>query len=181
MRYQFETYVLDTIANRLDRKGEPTEIKGLSLSFLTALVKAAPEALTADQLAEAVWGRPHITEDTLKKRASLLRSGMGMDVIKRLPDKTFAMAVPVQVSDPSDPVIPAVDNQTEIAQPVEPVEPEIMPVPTKGSGRRVAWRWLIAGGVVCALVLIGWGLASLTQQPARLVDPHTGAVLEAPG
>lgn len=178
MRYQFETYELDTIANRLDCQGEPTEIKGLSLSFLTALVKAAPEALTADQLAQTVWGRPHITEDTLKKRASLLRSGMGMDVIKRLPDKTFAMAVPVQVSEPSDPVTHMADVQTEIAQ---PVESEIKPLPTKGSGRRVAWRWLIVGGVVCALVLIGWGLASLTQQPARLVDPNTGTVLQAPG
>lgn len=77
-RYRFEDLTLDTGQRRLWRGGEEIHLSKLSFDFLRALVEAAPNLLTHDQLAEAVWGpRRVVTPENLSQRLMTLRHALG--------------------------------------------------------------------------------------------------------
>jgi DNA-binding winged helix-turn-helix (wHTH) protein len=60
------------------RGNEEIQVSKLSFDFLRALVEAAPNLLTHDQLAEAVWGpRRVITPENLSQRLMTLRQAIG--------------------------------------------------------------------------------------------------------
>ena len=77
-RYRFADLTLDTGQRRVWRGDEEIQISKLSFNFLRALVEAAPNLLTHDQLAEAVWGpRRVITPENLSQRLMTLRHAIG--------------------------------------------------------------------------------------------------------
>jgi len=206
MRYVFDEFELDALKGKLHRAGEPVDLKGLSLSFLTALVKAAPDALSADVLAQQVWGRPSITEDTLKKRVSLVRAAVGADVIRTLPDRTYALSVKVAELEPepeprTEPEL-ALGESAESQLQADPgdaarAEPEpvtraptypaapVRPETAEREGADMSAlmrRAMFIGGVFMVLVLVSVVLRGFQgpSEPARLVDPESGAVMDAP-
>jgi DNA-binding winged helix-turn-helix (wHTH) protein len=77
-RYRFEDLTLDTGQCRLWRGEQEVRLSKLSFDFLRALVEAAPNLLTPDQLAETVWGpRRVITPENLSQRLMMLRQAIG--------------------------------------------------------------------------------------------------------
>ncbi len=68
---------LDLAARRLSRAGEEIVLGKLSFELLAALVKAAPSALSSDDLIEQVWAGSAVSDETLQQRVSLLRRAMG--------------------------------------------------------------------------------------------------------
>ena len=77
-RYRFEDLTLDTGQRRLWRGEEEVQLSKLSFDFLHALVEAAPNLRTHDQLAEAVWGpRRVVTPENLSQRLMMLRQALG--------------------------------------------------------------------------------------------------------
>jgi len=77
-RYRFADLTLDTGQRRLWRDHEEIRLSKLSFDFLRALVEAAPNLLTPDQLAETVWGpRRVITPENLSQRLMTLRHAIG--------------------------------------------------------------------------------------------------------
>ena len=77
-RYRFADLILDTGQRRVWRGDVELQVSKLSFDFLRALVEAAPNLLTHDQLADAVWGpRRVITPDNLSQRLMTLRQAIG--------------------------------------------------------------------------------------------------------
>jgi len=77
-RYRFADLVLDTGQRRVWRGDQEIQVSKLSFDFLRALVEAAPNLLTHDQLAETVWGpRRVITPENLSQRLMTLRHAIG--------------------------------------------------------------------------------------------------------
>ncbi|MCC5864130.1 MAG: winged helix-turn-helix domain-containing protein [Wenzhouxiangella sp.] len=54
-------------------------VTGRSFDFLMALVQAAPDIATPDQLSERAWGGRPVSPETINQRAKLLREALGDD------------------------------------------------------------------------------------------------------
>lgn len=80
-RYRFADLTLDVGQRRLFRDGDPVPLSRLSFEFLLALVEAAPNLVTHDELISRVWGPGRIiTAENLAKRALILRQSLGDSV-----------------------------------------------------------------------------------------------------
>jgi DNA-binding winged helix-turn-helix (wHTH) protein len=169
MRYRFADLELDTVAGTVRRGDEMLDTGGLTLSFLTALVQAAPEPLDADQLAAQVWRRDHVSDDTIRKRASLLRAAIGAELVRTLPDQRYALSKPVTNASED-----ALDQQAGASK--QSGEDE------DGAPTGLMIQPAMIAGAVFIVVLLGltlWG-SLRSEAPPRLVNPETGHVLEAP-
>ena len=61
LRYRFADLTLDVATRRVDRRGRALEMSALNFDLLRALVDAAPEAVTYDQLVQKVWRRSFVS------------------------------------------------------------------------------------------------------------------------
>jgi DNA-binding winged helix-turn-helix (wHTH) protein/Tfp pilus assembly protein PilF len=77
-RYRFDDLVVDSGQRKLWRGEDEIRLSRLSFDFLVALVEAAPNLLTHDELVEAVWGpRRVVTPENLSQRLRMLRQALG--------------------------------------------------------------------------------------------------------
>lgn len=78
MRYRFDDLVLDSGQRKLWRGEDEIHLSKLSFDFLEALVEAAPNLLTHDELVEAVWDPKRVvTPENLSQRLRMLRQALG--------------------------------------------------------------------------------------------------------
>jgi Tol biopolymer transport system component/DNA-binding winged helix-turn-helix (wHTH) protein len=76
-RYQFDDLSIDSGKRLVLRDTAALEISGLTYDLLLAIVQAAPNIISADELVEKVWsGRP-TSPETITQRAMMLRQGLG--------------------------------------------------------------------------------------------------------
>jgi len=126
MQYQFEGFELDTESDTLLKGGEPVELKGVGLTFLTELVKAAPDALTPDELAQRVWNRDTITTPTIKKRIAAIHEALGLALIEDVREGSYALTVSVRSAGPVDePIIETDPEPQSVEQEPALAEPEV--------------------------------------------------------
>jgi TolB-like protein/DNA-binding winged helix-turn-helix (wHTH) protein len=78
-RYRFADLVLDTGLRRLERGAEPIELGKLTYTLLVALVEAAPNVLSHDELTQRVWGGRLTSPETVTQRIKLLRDALDDD------------------------------------------------------------------------------------------------------
>lgn len=77
-RYSFDGLTLDVGRHEVLRGTEAVGLSQLSFRLLHALVEAAPNVVTRDDLAARVWGPHHvITPENLAKRVMILRRALG--------------------------------------------------------------------------------------------------------
>jgi DNA-binding winged helix-turn-helix (wHTH) protein len=77
--YQVDDLTIDLAPRRVRRAGTVIPLKALSFDLLVALVRAAPNLVSFDQLSERVWPGLVITPETIVQRVKLLRSALGDD------------------------------------------------------------------------------------------------------
>ena len=77
--YQVDDLTIDLAPRRVRRAGAVIPLKALSFDLLVALVRAAPNLLSFDQLSERVWPGLVVTPETIVQRVKLLRSALGDD------------------------------------------------------------------------------------------------------
>ncbi len=70
---------VDCDARTVTRDGVPLELPRLSFDVLEALIKAAPDALSTDDLMDRVWKNKVVSAATVTKRIALLREALGED------------------------------------------------------------------------------------------------------
>ena len=70
---------LDLASRRVFREAEEIELGRLSFDLFAALARAAPAALSSDDIVAQVWGSKVVSDETLKQRVSLLRRALGQD------------------------------------------------------------------------------------------------------
>lgn len=78
-RYRIDDLVLDTGTRKLFRDDQLIELPKLSFDLLVALVEAAPNVASADQLIETVWGNVVVSDETLTQRVKMLRDSLHQD------------------------------------------------------------------------------------------------------
>ncbi len=75
-RYRFGHLTLDTGRRRLTRGRRTVRLGRLTFDLLQALVEAAPNVVTHDELAQRVWGTRPVSPETLSQRVKLLRDAL---------------------------------------------------------------------------------------------------------
>ena len=78
-RYRIDDLDIDLGQRRVFRGDQEIDLPKLSFSMLTALLKAAPNALSIDELTDQVWDGAVVSPATVSKRAELLRQALGED------------------------------------------------------------------------------------------------------
>lgn len=78
-RWQVADLTIDVGAQTVLRHGEPLAVPNLSFRFLEALIRAAPNVVSVDALMEGVWAGVFVNDETVIKRAKLLRDSLGED------------------------------------------------------------------------------------------------------
>jgi predicted ATPase/DNA-binding winged helix-turn-helix (wHTH) protein len=92
---------LDVGRQRLERDGAEIPLPKLSFDFLLALVRAAPNVATLDELMAQVWPGLVVQPETVSQRAKLLRDALGDDaqsptVIRGVRGRGYVLACAVQ-------------------------------------------------------------------------------------
>ncbi|MGI9221918.1 MAG: FlgO family outer membrane protein [Woeseiaceae bacterium] len=78
MKYEFSDLCLDTGRRQLSRGDEQLKLTKLSFKLLEALVAAAPDMVTHDQLVEKVWGPERIiSPENISQRVAMVRQSLG--------------------------------------------------------------------------------------------------------
>lgn len=101
--------LLDVGRQRLERDGNEIALPRLSFDFLLALVRAAPDVVTYDDLMARVWPGLVVQPDTISQRAKLLRDALSDDplapsVIRGVRGRGYVLACPVRAAAVGDPV-----------------------------------------------------------------------------
>ena len=78
-RYRFAEYLLDTGARELWCEGEPVHLQPKAFALLEALISRRPEALSRAELHELLWPGVHVSDASLTRVVSELRSVLGED------------------------------------------------------------------------------------------------------
>lgn len=77
--YRIDDLDVDPGQRRVFRGDQEIQLPKLSFSMLMALIKAAPNALSIDELTDQVWDGAVVSPATVSKRAELLRQALGED------------------------------------------------------------------------------------------------------
>jgi TolB-like protein/DNA-binding winged helix-turn-helix (wHTH) protein len=78
-RWQISDLVIDVGGQLVTRGVDAIPLPQLSFKFLLALVRAAPNVLSVDDLMDQVWAGIYVNTETVKQRAKLLRDALGDD------------------------------------------------------------------------------------------------------
>ena len=143
------------------RGNEEIPLSRLSFEFLLALVEAAPNLVTHDELSARVWGRKRIvTQENLAKRALLLRNSLG----DHADDPKYFEVLRGQ----GYRLLPTVAKATgATAQRAEPTPPVFGAASPGNAAKRVAVTMAAIIAVVAAVVLVR--IAPTAPENARLV------------
>jgi len=77
--YEVDDLIIDLAPRRVRRAGTVIRLQALSFDLLVALVRAAPNLVSFEQLSERVWPGLVVTPETIVQRVKLLRSALGDD------------------------------------------------------------------------------------------------------
>ena len=77
--YRFADLVLDPGRRSVQRGTAPLVMPRKSFDMLQALVEAAPDTLSTDELMDRVWQGVVVSQPTVAKRVELLRQALGDD------------------------------------------------------------------------------------------------------
>ncbi len=167
MIYQFADLELDTGRRQLSRNGAPIKLTRLSYRLLEALVEAAPNLLSPDELVDSVWGpRRVVSPNSLSQRVTTLRQSLGDDAntpsyIEGVRGQGYRLipAVEVEKGDPG--------RDSETADTPRGGGP--------GQGNHwPAWTTLASLGVVIAVVALVWLWLADEQTYQRRADEAGG-------
>ncbi len=150
-RYKFADLTLDVGRRSVARDGQALHFGRLTYDLLVALVEAAPNVVTQDQLAERVWEGRMTAPETVAQRIKLLRQALG--------DDTGHPRYVEVVRSHGYRLIPPVEREYEMAAPAvaEPVTgPLTKPQHAGRSPRTRAWLGIGALLVAASLGATLW-------------------------
>jgi TolB-like protein/Flp pilus assembly protein TadD/DNA-binding winged helix-turn-helix (wHTH) protein len=173
--------LVDTGRRRITRDRVEIQLSQLSFDLFVALVRAAPNMLSFDQLMERVWPKLVVSPETVSQRVKLVRDAIGDDPqapryivgvrgrgYRLLAEVSSLPTVAVAVDTPLDAVSPEPDRNSHSAQ--------THSLRRSFSGHRLG---LVAGAVL--LGALAWAIEYRSiPRPERAVvveEPKTIAVL----
>lgn len=156
---QIDDLRLDLAARRVFRDEQEIELGRLTFDLFAALARAAPRALSTDDIVDQVWQAESVSDETVQQRVSLLRRALAQDAgreyVQTVRGFGYRLATEARRLD-------------ERSQSSESASPETA-VPAATERRRTP-RWLriaLAALGILALLLILTVLAMVVRQVKR--------------
>ena len=170
--YRFADLTLDVGRQRLTREDRGVPLPRLSFNVLLALVRAAPDVLSIQNLMDEVWTGLVVNPETVIQRVKLLRDALGDDprtprYITGLRGRGYQLACEVRRDAPAAVADPA----------PAPAAPEMVsPPPGSPAGAR-RWRVVLGGAAVLAVAAtVAWLDARHDAAPSpRALESSAGS------
>lgn len=189
--YRVGDLLLNIGQQQVTRDGAELPLSQLSFGLLLALVRAAPNVVTFDQLMQQVWPGLVVSQETVSQRVKLVRDALGDDsqaprYIGGVRGRGYRMVAQVSpvVAAPDPPAPPPEIPQTSAAvTPAEPASaptpaaPPSAPPPVAGSGP--IGRRSFAGGKPITAIITGAVIVVLAIS-ASILTHYLGARHEQP-
>lgn len=181
-RYQFGDLTLDTGQRRVTRGEEHIELSKLTYTLLVALVEAAPNVLSHDDLVQRIWRGRATSPETVMQRVKLLRDALG--------DDAEAPRYVALVRGHGYRIVPTVDCISRAHSAAEPTPPIPKPdsaaaltYPPRRSWRRGALAAIVIAAAAMVLASFDYGTRVVrgtgTEPPAAasaLPTPSVGVL-----
>jgi DNA-binding winged helix-turn-helix (wHTH) protein len=151
---------VDLEARQVRRDEQEVELGRLSFDLLAALIRAAPAALSNDDIVQEVWSGDIVSDETVKQRVSLLRRGLGQgtgrEYVETLRGFGYRLGMDIEVID---------DTGGEVTPAGKPVLGRIP-------------RAIILFLVIVSLILLVAILATAARQVKRLSDVESDPIVQ---
>jgi TolB-like protein/DNA-binding winged helix-turn-helix (wHTH) protein/Flp pilus assembly protein TadD len=162
MKYSVSDLTIDTGTQFVSRDGVSIALPKLSYDLLLALVRAAPNLVSLDELMRLVWLGIVVSPETVSQRIKLLRDALEDDpreprYIAGLRGRGYQMIAPVKELE-ADPAASAPNPSTASVEPLAP-----RPQPRRN-------RLLLIVVVVGFVLALGWFLANRIWSPKQIVQ-----------
>lgn len=170
---------LDLAARRVFRSADEIVLGRLTFDLFAALARAAPSALSADEIVARVWDSKVVTDETLQQRVSLLRRALGQDssreYVQTVRGFGYRLATePVPLDEPDSPAHSEED-------PEQAEKKRAVPQPASRPGARLL-RAVLVTLAVLVLLLAVTVLAMVMRQVKRWTpESFSTGYLLAPG
>jgi TolB-like protein/DNA-binding winged helix-turn-helix (wHTH) protein/Tfp pilus assembly protein PilF len=151
-RFRVDDLEIDLDSESVRRDGVLLDLPDLSFRLLAALVLAAPERVTKDQLIREIWNDVVVSDETLAQRVRLLRQLLDED------------------SQNPRYIVSVRGRGYRLICPVEPLDPDSHTI----GGRN---RWPMLAGVATLAVLAAWFATSNLQFRSPQILANSVAVL----
>lgn len=174
-RYRFDDLTLDPGQCKVWREGRAIPLSRLTFNLLHALVEAAPNLVTHDELAKRAWGPKRVvTPENLAQRLMMLRQSIGDPAdrpryIEGVRGQGYRLIPNVVADDP-----PAASGHSSVAASVPDVPAADRDSTRAGGVPRAAV--FAAAAVAIAVVVLGLSAYFLDQSSVR-VGAHSVAVI----
>ena len=170
--YRLDDLTIDVGRGRVSRGPDEIALPKLSFDLLVALVRAAPNLVSLDELMTQVWPGIVVSPETVTHRVKSLRDALGDDAkapryIAGLRGRGYQIAVPVESVSPG-----ASPTAVEVPPPVVADSSVTMP-------RRRYLGFALAGAAVLAVALAGawWHAVRQTRSALEAVQQKSIAIL----
>ena len=169
--YRVADLLVDPGRNQVTRGGLEIALPRLSFDLLVALIRAAPDLVTQDELMSQVWPGLVVTPETVSQRAKLLRQSLGDNpreprYVAGVRGRGYRLVAPVErltfapgPSSPGHGAVPAAMGEAPTARPPDDASPDSS-VTTAPALRRPTALLL---GVLVAATALAVGLATRTM------------------
>jgi TolB-like protein/DNA-binding winged helix-turn-helix (wHTH) protein len=151
-RWQVGDLCVDAGTRRLTRAGHEIVLPRLSWDMLLALLRAAPNAVTVEQLMDEVWPGLVVNPETVSKRVNLLRHALDDDC----QDPRYIEGVRGY-------------GYRVVAQ-IKPLAGDDIAATTGAAGYRRTWP--LASGIGLAVLVLVLGYFAITEIPTNIQVPH---------
>lgn len=118
-RYVIKDFVLDIERGTLTRGGADVPLRPKSFAVLQYLVEHAGQLVTRDELIEAVWGHPHVTDSSLNQCLHDVRVALDdheQDLVHTVPRRGYRFDLPADKETPERRSEPAAPRRTRHAR-----------------------------------------------------------------
>ena len=164
----FDGFVIDFAGRRLLRAGEPLPLEPKAFSVLALLARAPGQALTRDEILDAVWGHRHVTPGVLNRIMTLLRHALGEEAqapryLHTLHGVGYRFDLPLSTL-PAEVAEDSAPTPTALALDAEDAPSSSAPIST--ARRRSPWLAVAAVGVLGVLAGLGWWVWRSAEAPA---------------
>jgi TolB-like protein/DNA-binding winged helix-turn-helix (wHTH) protein/Tfp pilus assembly protein PilF len=203
--YEVDDLTLELAPRRVRRAGTVIPLKALSFDLLVALVRAAPNLLSFEQLSERVWSGLVISPETIVQRVKLLRGALGDDsqaprYIEGVRGRGYRLIAEVRPlrerQGTSESIVPPSKTSEEEESPSEQAgvaatgaatsAPSVMPSAAPRSARWIPLGWIGGTLIMAGLLAASWailhdrGLSKPAERTSVVISPVIGSLAVLP-
>jgi TolB-like protein/DNA-binding winged helix-turn-helix (wHTH) protein len=191
--YQVDDLIIDLGSQRVTRSGAVIPLPALSFDLLIALVRAAPNLVSFEQLSERVWPGLVATPETIIQRVKLVRNALGDDphglrYIEAVRGRGYRMIAQVHplterrgasesirwLKDKKEELVPSVPTSVAATEAAAISSPSsALPTPRTAASALGPRGWIGGALIILVVLAVSWAVTHYrgASKPAELTSP----------